>query len=145
MFMSLQIVIDPSADLSASKKLTRDRREVRYNEIEEQGCYTKRGIEAIVQGRGSVWANDIEGATRVDTVAASTSDPYTNVALKESSGSTVETDATKENPYGHIRGSRALGHVNGKVPSTKPSRNKSIGAMGMILSPTSPKGRNVTF
>lgn len=132
-----------------SKKLTRSNRDVRYLEIEEQGCYTKRGIDAVVEGRGTNWAGTVEGATTVATtaggLAASASDPFANVALKESSGSTVETEASKDNPYGHIRGARALGNVNGRIPSTKPERNKSVGAIGKILSPSSPKGHNVTF
>lgn len=105
-------------------------------------------MEQVVESRNANWRNDLEGTmgTGIDVkeivdAPASNSEPFAGVTLKEPSGSTVITEGgSKDNPYGHIRGARALGSVHGRIPSTKHSRNKSIGSAGALLSPSSPLG-----
>lgn len=104
-----------------------------------------------------VSASATDGKDNVDENAESLAlhpnfeDPFQNVRLVDCSStisegtSVVVDEAMKDilNPYGHIRGIKALGSVNGRVPSRKPQRNTSIGSAGGVISPKSPKGTTV--
>ena len=104
---------------------------------------------------GTIWPAGEKVAVRnMDDsfVQEDLNNPFQNVRLVECSSTSSGTRSTGNlgslnndsssqllNPFGHIRGALALGSVNGRLPSTKPEKNKSVGAIGGLVSPKSPK------